>query len=165
MEIKTKEREFTRLITENKGIVYKVANSYCADKNDVDDLAQEIVYNLWKSFDSFDTRLKFSTWMYRVALNVAISSYRQEKKLGIRHQISEGLIVLETGSGEEMEENLSLLQDFISELKEVDKAIILLYLDDKSQREMAEITGFSASNIGTRINRIKEKLRTKFTNK
>jgi len=165
MVIKTKEKEFTRLITENKGIIYTVAHSYCADRNDMDDVAQEIIYNLWKSFDSFDSRLKFSTWMYRVALNVAISHYRQDKKLGIRHEISEGLLVFDTNPGEEMEENLSLLQAFISELKEVDRAIILLYLDDKSQREMAEITGFSETNIGTRISRIKEKLRTRFTNK
>src|SRR5690242_174359 len=69
---------FTKLINENKGIVYKVCNTYCRNKNSRDDLAQEILYNLWKSFYSFRTDLKFSTWMYRIALNVAISFYRKE---------------------------------------------------------------------------------------
>lgn len=167
MEIKTKDKEFTRLIKENKGIIYKICNSYCADKDDREDLAQEIVYNLWKSFDSFNTNFKFSTWMYRIALNVAISFYRQEKKLKNHDSISENLIVFEENPEDknEVENNLSLLQEFINELKEIDKAIILLYLDDKSQKEMAEITGFTETNVATKINRIKEKLRIKFSNK
>jgi RNA polymerase sigma-70 factor (ECF subfamily) len=86
----TKDQEFIRLIRENKGIIYKICNSYCADKDDRDDLAQEIIYNLWKSFDSFNDAFKFSTWMYRVALNVAISFYRQEKKFKYHDAISAG---------------------------------------------------------------------------
>jgi RNA polymerase sigma-70 factor (ECF subfamily) len=163
MEIIIKEKEFTKLIKENKGIIYKICSSYCADKDDRDDLAQEIIYNLWKSFDSFNANLKFSTWMYRIALNVAISFYRREKKIKNHNEISEGLIVFEENIEEETESNLTLLQEFINELKEIDKAIILLYLDDKSHREIAEITGFTETNVATKINRIKEKLRTKFT--
>lgn len=162
-----KDREFIRLIKENKGIIYKICNSYCADRDDRDDLAQEIIYNLWKSFDSFNDQFKFSTWMYRIALNVAISFYRQEKKIKNHNSISEGLIVFEDDSEakNEVENNLRLLQDFINELKETDKAIILLYLDDKSHKEIAEITGFTETNIATKINRIKDKLRTNFSNK
>jgi RNA polymerase sigma-70 factor (ECF subfamily) len=163
MEIIIKEKEFTKLIKENKGIIYKICSSYCADKDDRDDLAQEIIYNLWKSFDSFNANLKFSTWMYRIALNVAISFYRREKKIKNHNEISEGLIVFEENIEEETESKLTLLQEFINELKEIDKAIILLYLDDKSHREIAEITGFTETNVATKINRIKEKLRTKFT--
>jgi RNA polymerase sigma factor (sigma-70 family) len=163
----TKHHEFTRLIKDNKGIIYKVCNSYCADRTDRDDLAQDIIYNLWKSFDSFNDRFKFSTWMYRIALNVAISFYRQGKKFKNHDSISEGLIVFEesTDGKSEFENNLQLLQGFINELKEIDKAIILLYLDDKSHREIAEITGFTETNVATRINRIKDKLRTNFSNK
>ena len=163
----TKDQEFTRLIKENKGIIYKICNSYCADKKDRDDLAQEIIYNLWKSFNSYDPAFKFSTWMYRIALNVAISFYRQEKKFKNHNSISEGLIVFEDDSEakNDVENNLQLLQDFINELKEIDKAIILLYLDDKSHREIAEITGFTETNVATKINRIKDKLRTNFSNK
>ncbi|MBC7885409.1 MAG: sigma-70 family RNA polymerase sigma factor [Saprospiraceae bacterium] len=162
----TKEQEFTRLVSENKGIIYKICNSYCSDKNDREDLAQEIIYNLWKSFDSFNNEFKFSTWMYRIALNVAISFYRREKKFKNHDSISEGLIVFEEMSEDiEVENNLLLLQDFINELKEIDKAIILLYLDDKSHREIAHITGFTETNVATKINRIKDKLRTNFSNK
>ncbi len=163
----TKDQEFTRLIKENKGIIYKICNSYCADKIDRDDLAQEIIYNLWKSYNSFNAEFKFSTWMYRIALNVAISFYRREKKFKYHDTISEGLIVFEEDPEDENEvaTNVQLLQGFINQLKEIDKAIILLYLDDKSHREISEITGFTETNVATRINRIKDKLRTNFSNK
>ncbi len=161
-----KDQEFTRLIQENKRIIYKICNSYCSDKDDRDDLAQEIIYNLWKSFNSFDPAFKFSTWMYRIALNVAISFYRREKKFKNHDPIMEGLIVFEETREDKtgVEKNLELLQGFINELKEVDKAVILLYLDDRSHREISEITGFTETNVATRINRIKDKLRTNFTN-
>jgi len=159
----TKDQEFTRLIGENKGIIYKICNSYCADKDDREDLAQEIIYNLWKSFNNFNSEFKFSTWMYRIALNTAISFYRREKKYKNHDPIMEGLIVFEEKSEDKtvVENNLLLLQDFINELKE----IILLYMDDKSHREIAQITGFTETNVATRINRIKDKLRTNFSNR
>lgn len=163
--MKSTEQEFIKLIKENKGIIYKICNSYCADKDSRDDLAQEIIYNLWKSFGSFKNAFKFTTWMYRIALNVAISFYRQERKYSHHDSISEGLIVFEEYPDEGVETNLQLLQGFINELKEIDKAIILLYLDDKSHKEIAQITGFSETNIATKINRIKEHLRTKFSKK
>jgi len=160
-----KDQEFTRLIRDNKGIIYKICNSYCTDKGDRDDLAQEIIYNLWKSFNNFNAAFKFSTWMYRIALNVAISFYRQEKKFKNHASVPEGLIVFEQTQEDktEVEKNLELLQGFINELKEVDKAIILLYLDDRSHREIAEITGFTETNVATKINRIKDKLRANFS--
>ena len=163
----TKDQEFTRLIKENKGIIYKICNTYCADKIDRDDLAQEIIYNLWKSFNSYNAEFKFSTWMYRIALNVAISFYRQEKKFKNHDSVSEELKDFEENPEDknETENNLQLLQRFINELKEIDKAIILLYLDDKSHREISEITGFTETNVATKINRIKDKLRTNFSNK
>jgi RNA polymerase sigma factor (sigma-70 family) len=162
-----KDQEFTRLIQENKRIIYKICNSYCSDKDDRDDLAQEIIYNLWKSFNSFDPAFKFSTWMYRIALNVAISFYRREKKFKNHDPIMEGLIVFEETREDKtgVEKNLELLQGFINELKEVDKAVILLYLDDRSHREISEITGFTETNVATRINRIKDKLRAIFSKK
>jgi len=163
----TQQEIFVQTIRENKGIIYKVCNSYCANKDDRDDLAQEIIYNLWKSFNSYDRAYKFSTWMYRISLNVAISFYRQREKYKHHDMISEGLIVFEedTGAKTEQEKNLQLLQHFISELKEIDKAIILLYMDNNSHREIAEITGFTETNVATRINRIKDKLRSKFFEK
>ena len=160
----TKEQDFIQLMKENKGIIYKVCNSYCASKDDRDDLAQEIIYNLWKSFNSFNNEFRFSTWMYRVALNVAISFYRQERKAKHHDPIMDELIAFDEASADksEVETNLLLLQNFINGLKEIDKAIILLYLDDKSHREIAQVTGFSETNVATRINRIKNKLRIRF---
>lgn len=162
----TKEQEFTRLIKENKGILYKTCNSYCANQADRDDLAQEIIYNLWKSFGNFNPAFKFSTWMYRIALNVAISFYRQGNKMKDHIPILEGLIVFEEKPEDksEVEKNLRLLQNFINGLKEIDKAIILLYLDDRSHREISEITGFTETNVATKIHRIKERLRSDFLN-
>jgi RNA polymerase sigma factor (sigma-70 family) len=155
---------FTQLIQENKGIIFKICNAYCTSKEDRDDLAQEIIYNLWKSFTGYKAEYKFSTWMYRVALNVAISYYRKEKTKQHRTSYSENLLVFEEDSSPNTEEekNLGLLLKFIGELKEIDKSIILLYLGDKTYKEIAEITGITESNVSTKINRIKDKLKTNF---
>ena len=155
---------FTELIGENKGIIFKICNAYCFNAADRDDLAQEIIYNLWKSFDAYKAEYKFSTWMYRIALNVAISFYRKEQHKKRRIPYTENLLVFEEDSlpRTEEERNLQLLLKFIGELKEIDKSIILLYLGDKSYKEIAEITGITESNVATKINRIKEKLKTNF---
>ena len=156
------DKRFLLLIEENKRIIFKICNSYCPNKDERDDLAQEIVYNLWKSSQSFNSDLKFSTWMYRVALNVAISFYRREKKSAPHISISEHLIVLEENTNTETDNNLNLLLKFINELREIDKSIMLLYLDDKSYKEIAEITGISESNVATKISRIKDRLKSNF---
>ncbi len=157
---------FTKLIQENKKIIFKICNSYCSNKNDRDDLAQEIVFNLWKSFEGFTWDSKFSTWMYRIALNVAISFYRKEMRSIKFSSFSEDLIVFEeaTDANIDVENNLSLLQKFIHELNEIDKSIMLLYLENKGYKEIAEITGITESNVATKINRIKTKLKSKFLN-
>lgn len=162
MNLPPDKKIFLKLIQENKAIVYKISNSYCLNKDDRDDLSQEIVYNLWKSFHKYDPELKFSTWMYRIALNVAISFYRNDKKSGLFVPIHECLIEDEESSDTktEVENNLSLLMKFIDELKEIDKSIMLLYLDENSYKEIAEIIGITESNVATKISRIKDKLRS-----
>lgn len=157
---------FVQLIQENRKIIYKICNSYCINKDNRDDLAQEIVYNLWKSYNNFDPAFKFSTWMYRIALNVAISFYRNENKSKPYIPFTENLIVFEddTAMNIETENNLRLLMQFISQLKEIDKSVMLLYLDDKGYKEIAEITGITESNVATKINRIKDKLKSNFSN-
>jgi RNA polymerase sigma-70 factor (ECF subfamily) len=133
-------------------------------KDDKEDLSQEIVYNLWKRFATYTPDYKFSTWLYRVALNVAISYYRKEKRSLQYTPYDENLIIYsEEGNKEELEGNLLLLQQFIFDLKEIDKSIMLLYLDDKSYREIAEITGISETNVATKINRMKINLKAKFS--
>lgn len=161
----TNKETFLRLLEEHKGIIIKICNGYCQAKDDKEDLSQEIVYNLWKAFASYTPDYKFSTWLYRVALNVAISYYRKEKRSLQYTPYDENLIVFnEEAYNKELDGNLLLLQQFIRELKEIDKSIMLLYLDDKSYHEIAEITGISETNVATRINRIKTNLKAKFSN-
>ncbi len=156
---------FLSLVLKNKGIIIKVCNSYSRNKADREDLAQEITYQLWRSGKSFNTDHTFSTWMYRVALNVAISFYRKEKKSETVIPISENEVGIEdkNDGSDELEENINLLQQFISELKELDKALMILYLESKSYAEIADILGITETNTATRISRIKDKLKQKFS--
>lgn len=157
-------RDFELIIEKNKGIIYKVANSYCKDADDRKDLVQEIIIELWGSFKRFNHSSKFSTWMYRVSLNVAISFYRRDsKRKMVSTKLSESLIaIIPENEPGETESQIGLLQKFISELKDMDRALMILYLEDKSQKEIGEIMGITETNVSTKVARIKEKLRAKF---
>jgi RNA polymerase sigma factor (sigma-70 family) len=153
------------LIQENRGIIYKICRAYCPDPQHREDLAQEIIYQLWKSGKQYREGYKFSTWMYRVALNVAISYYRREKTKGVTfvpEQYWANLPEEPAGMTREQEYG-ETLQRFIGALKELDRAIIILYLDARSHAEIADIMGISESNVGTKIGRIKAKLKEKFS--
>jgi RNA polymerase sigma-70 factor (ECF subfamily) len=164
MDIAPDKEAFLRLVEENKGIIIKICNSYCRDKSDREDLAQEMIYQLWKSGHRFNADHKFSTWMYRVALNVAISFYRKKRSGPVVSFTGMEMDIEDTSGGAtEMEENLRLLQAFIKELKELDRALILLYLEEKTYAEIAEIIGISETNTATRISRIREKLKQYFS--
>ncbi|MBK9526337.1 MAG: RNA polymerase sigma factor [Bacteroidetes bacterium] len=154
--------QFIALIQQNKRILFKICNSYCRDRSDREDLAQEIVYQLWRSFATYNANFKFSTWMYRVALNVAISFYRKDRRQKNVHVLSETLIEIENEQEDDLEENIQRLQGFILELKELDRALILLYLEDKSYGEISEILGITVTNVATKLSRIKELLKLKF---
>ena len=161
---RTDKEEFLKLVQDNRRIIYKIGNLYCKDKADIEDLAQEIIYQLWKSWNSFDAKAKFTTWMYRIALNVAISFYRKDSKRKENHEpIAEHLIEMpeEMGNGD-TESNISLLMQFINELASLDKALMILYLEENSYREIAEILGITETNVATRIGRTKDKLKKKF---
>ena len=157
--------EFLKQIDEHKLIIYKICNSYCKNRNDRDDLVQEIIYQLWRSYNHFNGTVKFSTWMYRVALNVAITFYRKTKTSEAIIQLCEPDIDFEDSKEDrsELEENKNLLQQFINELKELDKALMILYLEEKSYNEISEILGITETNVATRISRIKDKLKQKFS--
>lgn len=163
----TKKEKFIRVIDEHKRIIYKIVNSYCPQREDRKDLEQEIIIQLWNAFDSYNPQYKFTTWMYRIALNTAISFYRKEKKWYQRNDFfnDESVFRLEDGNtGEDLElsANVKLLQGFIQKLKELDKAIMLLYLEENSYEEIADILGISATNVGTKIGRIKIKIKKEF---
>jgi RNA polymerase sigma factor (sigma-70 family) len=156
--------DFELIISKHKGIIYKVANSYCKDADDRKDLVQEIIIQLWRSFKRFDHSCKLSTWMYRVALNVAISFYRKDsKRKMVSSELTESLIaIIPENEPSETESQITQLQQFIGELKDMDRALMILYLEDKSQKEMGEIMGITETNVSTKIARIKEKLKMKF---
>jgi len=159
------EETFQNLIEQHKKILYKVSNAYCRDRDLREDLAQEIVFQLWRSYLSFDGRCTFSTWMYRIALNVAISFYRREHTR-TQHVISgqERLLEAVPETGREPEE-VRVLYEFIEELDPLHKALILLYLDGNTYPEIAEIVGISETNVATKLNRLKNKMKQKFGTK
>src|ERR1700759_4836503 len=126
--------QFVQLIEQNKGIIYKVARSYGKNEEDREDLFQEIVIQLWGAFDRNNDQYKLSTWMYRIALNVAISFYRKaRRRMESESPLTESMTEIADGDPQEnLNANISLLQQFINELKELDKALMILYLESKS---------------------------------
>ncbi|MFT3826647.1 MAG: RNA polymerase sigma factor [Chitinophagaceae bacterium] len=156
---------FLQLIQENKAILFKISNSYCHNEQDREDLVQEIIFQLWKSGHSFQSERRFTTWMYRVALNVAISFYRKKSRTTPTLSLTEHVMEIEdhANGNDSIEENLRLLQQFIHELPELDRALMLLYLEEKSYSEIAEILGISETNVATKISRIKGRLKQRFT--
>lgn len=156
----TDKEQFIKVLKENKRIIFKVINIYCNDTDDKKDLEQEIIIQLWKSFHSYDSSYKISTWIYRIAMNVSISFYRSNilrktKTTSIHESIFQGF---ESGENEVESENKRLLQAFVQQLDEFSKQIIVLYFEEYNHKEIAEIVGISESNVGTKINRIKKKL-------
>ena len=160
-----KSTAFLEVIAANKGLIYKVANSYCKSAEDRKDLIQEIIIQLWQSFEKYNPEYQLSTWMYRIALNVSISFYRKSKnRERISNTISEDIISsIEDETTEETNEDIKLLNQFISELKELDKALMILYLEGKSQKEISEILGISTSNVSTKVLRVKQQLKKRFS--
>ncbi|HVI45249.1 MAG TPA: RNA polymerase sigma factor [Chitinophaga sp.] len=155
----SKKASFINAIQENEGLIHKVASFYTDSKEDKDDLVQEIIYALWKSFDSFKQYAKLSTWMYRVAMNVAIFHFKKGKKQVPAVPINPELLNVQDTGDSDTEEKLQLLRYHIQDLNLFDKGILMLYLEDKSHEEIAQIVGISKSNVGTKISRIREKLK------
>lgn len=150
------------MIKENEGLIFKITTIYGDDSEDRKDLYQEIVLQLWKAFGKFKGDSQSSTWTYRVALNTAISRLRKEKNKGVQVAYDDDLVKQIVDNKDTfLEERSKELYQQIAKLTDLEKAIILLFLEDKSHGEIAQITGISTSNVGTRMNRIKEKLRNK----
>ena len=155
--------QFSALIGEHKGIIYKIANSYCRNAEDRKDLIQEIVVHLWKSYTRYDDRFKLSTWIYRIALNVAISAYRREKKRSERVSPLEEIIVEPAVEPKQFDPKIATLNRIIDQLDELNRALMILYLDDNSYRDIAGILGLTETNVATKINRLKLKIKEQFT--
>lgn len=156
------QEKFQTLVDEHKKILYKVCYSYCRNRDDREDLAQEIIVQLWRSFASFDGRCRFSTWMYRIALNVAISFYRRESTR-TRHVLSDDEKVLNAiDETENRSAEMQALYEFIDGLEPLNKALILLYLDGNSYSEIADVVGITETNVATKISRLKQTMREEF---
>ncbi len=158
--------KFISIVKDNRNLIYKICYSYCSDPESRKDLEQEILMQLWNSFSKFDGRVKISTWIYRIALNTAISFYRKDCTHNGRKITIDELIISPSHFEyvPEQDENLVLLYQFIENLNKMDKALMLLYLDDNKYKTIAEILGISETNVATKINRIKKSLKEKFSN-
>lgn len=160
------KEEFVTSIDEHKKIIYKILHLYTHNSDLQRDMEQEILLQLYLSFPKFKNESKISTWIYRVALNTAISFLRKEKRYN-DNNLSYDQSVFEIADNNENAgamEHIKLLYQQIDGMNNFDKALLLLYLDDKSHREISQILGISESNVGTKINRLKLKLKEKNTN-
>jgi RNA polymerase sigma-70 factor, ECF subfamily len=153
------ETEFEKLVYDNQGLIIKVCNIYCNNQQDKDDLFQDITINLWKGIDSFKGNSKLSTWIYKVSLNTAISKFRKKKKIEFV-DIDQIPDIRADSPDKELdnETQIKALNFGISKLKPIEKAVILLYLEENSYDEIADITGMSKSNVSVKLVRIKRKL-------
>ena len=154
------QERFLELIQENAGIIHKVCHLYCHSAQDRQDLFQEITVQLWKAFPKFRNESKISTWMYRIALNTAISDFRkQQRRIITTSELPAESMELQEHNILEQKERLALLQEAVTHLSDIEKAILMLYLEENNYQEMEEVLGIGQANLRVKINRIKEKLR------
>ncbi|MEO8044976.1 MAG: sigma-70 family RNA polymerase sigma factor [Spartobacteria bacterium] len=159
---------FTSLLEQHAGIIRKVAFGYTNTFADREDLAQEITLQLWRAYPRYSPERPFSTWMYRVALNVAISFLRRHTH-PVRQTLSleenEIDVVDENVARSEPDERVALLQQVIAALPPLDRGLLLLYLDDHSYREIAAVLGLTETNVATKLNRLKGRVRAATLNR
>ncbi|MBP1614187.1 MAG: putative polymerase sigma factor [Bacteroidetes bacterium] len=153
------EREFVSVIKEYERVIYKVCYLYTTKNATLNDLYQEVTLNLWKAYPKFRHECKISTWIYRIALNTCISFIRKEKNVPEIIALTQYEAEWMTEEQDELQIMLKELYQLISQLGQLDKSIILLYLEEKSYEEIAEITGLTVTNVATKLSRIKDKLK------
>lgn len=158
---------FEEILNKHKGIVFRIVNYYCKDSDDKKDLEQEILIQIWLSHKKYNQEFAWSTFIYRIALNVSIGFYNKQKRQ--KDKFSNVNLFIETNVQDDIplvvDEDLQLLNEFICQLNDINKALMILYLQEKSYAEMALILGVSATNIGTKINRLKNQLKEYFKEK
>lgn len=151
---------FLALIRAHHPIVSRVVRHYAYEDADRDDLRQEIHGQLWRAFRTFDGRARLSTWVYRVALNVAISQHRRRRRHEARLvQPEDGELERVAADTPESDDHRAVLEGFLASLGEFDRALLILYLDDRSHQEIAESLGITATNASTRISRLKARFK------
>ena len=153
--METLQKEFAQIVKENKSTIYTVCYMFSGDSEEVDDLFQEVLVNLWKGFDSFMGHSNIRTWIYRIALNTCISLNRKKKLKTIPLSMDVNLFE----DSDEDTKQIKLPHDRINKLGPFDKAIVLLWLENISYDEIGAIVGISTQNVASRLFRIKEKLK------
>ena len=156
-----KKQTFIAAIQNNERAICKIAAVYTHTTEDRNDLMQEIIYQLWKTFDRFQQRASMSTWVYRVALNVAIQHLNSTNRKVVTIPLQESLTDMVERDSNETEEKWQILKQHLDNLNLLDKGLVLLYLENKSYEEIGAIMGLTTTNVGTRFSRIKERLRNK----
>ena len=155
-----KQQKFLNLIEDHKGILYKVSRMYMDNSEDQNDLIQEIVFQLWKSYERFEGNSQFSTWMYRVSLNTALTYFKKEKKQAERYTFLENVDKIDEVDSAEKEVQLELFYKAVQELNKVEKALIFLFLEGQSHKEIGQNLGITEGNARVKLNRTKDKLQT-----
>ena len=151
---------FADLIRRHAGLIHKIAYAYCRHATDREDVVQEIALELWRACHRYDRRFKETTWLYRIAVNVAISHYRRERRHRGPHVSIDAITI--AAPSIEPSEDMQVLMRCIADLGALDKALVLLYLDGNDHRSIADVLGISVSNVGTKLSRIKTRLRVAF---
>ena len=154
-----KEQEFSRMVRENKSTIYTVCYMFSNDEDEVSDLFQETLINLWKGFESFRHESKLSTWIYRVAMNTCISADRKKRRQGSIVPLSMNINLYDDEDHETKQ--VRQLHERIQRLDLIDRALVMMWLEGMSYEEIAEVVGISVKNVGVKLVRIKEKLKQK----
>jgi RNA polymerase sigma-70 factor (ECF subfamily) len=157
--MKSLKEEFLEILSNYQGILHKVNIIYFRNKSDREDNFQEIIYQLWKSFPGLQNRNSIGSWIYTVSINTSISKLKKESRIEYRENLPESIDKIDIIEELVLNEASQMLLKAIYNLNKVDKPIMLLYLEEKSYEEIAEIIGISKSNVGVRINRAKELLK------
>ena len=164
MDHNNQKDTFVNVVSENIGIIHKICNIYCNTQEDKKDMMQEITLQLWKSFPRFQKRSKFSTWMYKIALNTAITNIRKSKRNPLREVISDKIPDLpEKEHIPSLDNDINSLYKAITKLNDIEKSIIFLYLEKTIYHEIGDIVGISEKNVSVKIVRIKNKLQKLLT--
>ena len=158
MERQRSEVEFTALIESNQRLIRRVCRNFARTAQDREDLFQEIVYQLWRGYASFAARAKVTTWMYRIALNTAVTRARHDRRAAPQISLNDLSREPSTPDRSADDERAAVLQHAMQRLSPVDRALVLLYLDDLSYREISDIIGVSENTVGVRLNRIRARL-------
>ena len=161
-ELITKEEQFLDFLDKSKGLIVKVAGVYCYDREERKDLIQEIILQIWKSYQKFDDSYPLSTWIYRIALNVSISYLRKMTSRKRTYEIYRKQTEFVQWDDHSIDEQLAQLYHFIGFLTPIDKAVIILHLDGVNNSEVADILGLRPTNVSTKLHRIKDKLKSYF---